>query len=80
MLDAIRALRKSRDPARAQKLLDGYLESHPRGALSEDALGLAIEAAAARGDPRAADYARRYLSRFPNGRFRSIALRAAQRR
>ena len=80
VLDAIRALRKSRDPERAQKLLDGYLNSNPRGALSEDALGLAIEAAAARGDPRAADYARRYLARFPNGRFRSTALRAVERR
>jgi hypothetical protein len=80
VLDAIRALRKSRDPARAQRLLDDYLTSNPRGALSEDALGLAIEAAAARGDPKAADYARRYLSRFPNGRFRAIAVRAAQQR
>jgi hypothetical protein len=80
VLDAIRALRKSRDPARAQQLLDGYLQNNPRGALSEDALGLAIEAAAARRDPRAADYARRYLARFPNGRFRSTALRAAERR
>jgi hypothetical protein len=79
VLDAIRALRKSGDPARAQKLLDAYLASNPRGALSEDALGLSIEAAAARRDPRAAEYARRYLALFPNGRFRAVALRAARR-
>jgi hypothetical protein len=80
VLEAIRALRRSGDPARAQKLLDEYLASNPRGALSEDALGLAIEAAAARHDPRAADYARRYLARFPNGRFRAVALKSAQNR
>jgi|RhiMethySRZTD1v2_1073278.scaffolds.fasta_scaffold25167_4 hypothetical protein len=79
VLDAIRALRKSGDPARAQKLLDAYLVANPRGALSEDALGLAIEAAAARRDPRAADYAKRYLALFPNGRFRAVALKAARR-
>jgi hypothetical protein len=79
VLEAVRALRKQGDAARAQTLLDRYLTSNPSGALSEDALALAIEAAAARRDPRAADYARRYLARFPNGRFRSVALRAAGR-
>jgi hypothetical protein len=79
VLEAVRALRKQGDAARAQTLLDRYLTSNPSGALSEDALALAIEAAAARRDPRAADYARRYLARFPNGRFRSVASRAAGR-
>lgn len=79
VLEAIRALRKRGDAARAQVLLDNYLTTHPGGALTEDALALAIEAASARRDPRAADYARRYLARFPNGRFRAIAVRAAGR-
>jgi hypothetical protein len=75
----VRALRKQGDPARAQALLDQYLKSNPRGALSEDALALSIEAAVARKDPRAAEYARRYLSRYPNGRFRAQAERALSR-
>lgn len=74
--EAVRALRKQGDPARAQALLDHYLRSNPRGALAEDALALSIEAAAARRDPRAADYARRYLARYPQGRFRAVAERA----
>jgi hypothetical protein len=77
--EAVRALRKQGDPARAQQLLDQYLRANPRGALAEDALALSIEAAAARKDPRAADYARRYLARYPQGRFRSLAERVASR-
>jgi hypothetical protein len=77
--EAVRALRKQGDAARAQALLDQYLRTNPRGALAEDALALSIEAAAARKDPRAADYARRYLSRYPNGRFRGVAERALSR-
>jgi hypothetical protein len=77
--EAVRALRKQGDAARAQALLDQYLRANPRGALAEDALALSIEAAAARKDPRAADYARRYLARYPNGRFRGVAERALSR-
>lgn len=77
--EAVRALRKQGDAARAQALLDQYLKSNPRGALAEDALALSIEAAAARKDPRAADYARRYLARYPNGRFKSVAERVLSR-
>jgi hypothetical protein len=73
--EAVRALRKQGDAARAQALLDQYLKSNPRGALAEDALALSIEAAAARKDPRAAEYARRYLARYPSGRFRAMAER-----
>lgn len=75
VLEAIRALRKQGDAARAQVLLDQYLKTHPSGALTEDALVLSIEAALARHDPRASEYAKRYLNRFPNGRFRGLAQR-----
>jgi hypothetical protein len=77
--EAVRALRKQGDAGRAQSLLDQYLRKNPRGALVEDALALSIEAAAARKDPRAADYARRYVARYPNGRFRALADRALSR-
>jgi hypothetical protein len=77
--EAVRALRKQGDPLRAQQLLDHYLRANPRGALAEDALALSIEAAAARKDPRAVDYARRYLARYPQGRFRSLAERVVSR-
>jgi hypothetical protein len=72
---AVRALRWQGEPARAQALLDDYLKTHPRGALAEDALALAMEAAALRKDPRAMEYARRYLSGYPSGRFRGLAER-----
>ena len=77
--EAVRALRKQGDAARAQALLDQYLKANPRGALAEDALALSIEAAAARKDPRAADYARRYLAKYPNGRFKTVAERVLSR-
>jgi hypothetical protein len=73
---AIQALRTERDPSRAQGLLDDYLRYHPHGILSGDALALSIEAASAQHDPRATDYARRYLARFPHGKYRDLAKRA----
>jgi hypothetical protein len=76
MVEAIQALRTDRDPSRAQGLLSDYLKTHPHGVLSEDALALSIEAASAQHDPRAADYARRYLAKFPHGKYRALANRA----
>jgi len=73
VVQAIRALRKEHDPARAESLLQEYLRSHPRGALTEDALALLIETAAARHDPIAAERAARYLRLYPNGRYRAAA-------
>ncbi len=70
---------RAKPTSAAHQLLDQYLRTNPRGALAEDALALSIEAAAARKDPRAADYARRYLARYPNGRFRKVAERALAR-
>ena len=79
VLDAMKALRAEGDPAKAQGLLNDYMKQHPNGMLSEDALALSIEAAAARRDPRAKDYARRYLAQFPNGKYRALATRALER-
>jgi hypothetical protein len=79
VIDALHALRSERDPARAGTLLAGYLASHPHGVLVEDATALAIEAALARHDPdAAAQWATRYLKRFPRGRYTSFAVHALQ--
>jgi hypothetical protein len=76
---ALRALRREHDAARAGALVDEYLRRWPSGALTEEAMALAVEAAAARHDARTATLATRYLARFPNGRFRDVvaAARAA---
>ena len=76
VVEALRALRKEQDPARAQSLLTEYLATNPQGALSEEALALSIEAAHARKDPAAKQHARRYLARYPAGRHRRLAERA----
>lgn len=74
---AIQTLRNDHDPVRAGKLLDQYLKVYPHGALTEEALALSIEAAAARHDPaRAAAFGERYLKEYPNGRFRRAAEQA----
>jgi hypothetical protein len=78
VVEAIQALRTEKDPARAQALLNDYLKSHPHGQLSGDALALSIEAASAQNDPRAADYARRYLATYPKGKYRDLAKRALE--
>jgi len=76
VVEAIQALRTERNPARAQALLNDYLKANPRGTLSGDALALSIEAASAQHDPRAAEYARRYLALYPKGKYRDLAKRA----
>jgi hypothetical protein len=73
---ALRALRREHDPARAGALVEEYLAKWPGGALTEEAMALAVEAGAARHDARAADWAHRYLRRFPNGRFRDVVSRS----
>lgn len=77
VLEAIRAWRTDRNAPKARSLLSGYLVKNPRGALAEDALALLIEVSAAQKDPRAADYAKRYLRGYPRGRFRAMAERVA---
>lgn len=78
VVEAIQALRTERNPARAQTLLNDYLKQNPRGALSGDALALSIEAASAQHDPRAAEFARRYLATYPKGKYRELAKRALE--
>jgi len=78
VVEAIQALRTERNPARAQALLNDYLKESPRGTLSGDALALSIEAASAQHDPRAAEYARRYLAAYPKGKYRELAKRALE--
>lgn len=74
VLDALVALRRDHDPVRAGALLDRYLALHERGALREEALVLAIEAADARGDRLPAQrLARAYEAEYPQGRFRQFA-------
>src|SRR5215831_12451846 len=74
VLDAMIALRHDHDAARAGRLLDHYLVTHPHGALREEALALAIEAATARNDGATAHrLAASYLDGYPRGRFRDFA-------
>jgi hypothetical protein len=71
VLTAIQTLRRDHDGARAGALLEEYLREHPTGALREEAMALAVEAASARGDRREAQsLALLYQRTFPNGRFR----------
>jgi hypothetical protein len=74
VLDALIALRREHDPVRAGMLLARYLSAHPRGAMREEALVLAIEAADARGDRAAGEQlAQAYQGEFPAGRFLPFA-------
>jgi hypothetical protein len=74
VLDALVALRREHDPVRAGTLLARYLSAHPRGALREEALALAIEAADARGDRAVGEQlAHVYQGEFPAGRFLAFA-------
>jgi hypothetical protein len=70
VLDALVALRREHDPVRAGTLLARYLSAHPHGALREEALALAMEAADARSDRASAQQlAQVYQNEFPAGRF-----------
>jgi hypothetical protein len=74
VLDALVALRREHDAVRAGTLLARYLSAHPRGALREEALVLAIEAADARGDRAGGEQlAHVYQGEFPAGRFIAFA-------
>jgi hypothetical protein len=70
MIEAM-AARRAGDLGRAERLLTAYRRQYPDGALQEEALVLSLEAAQLRGDPAAAELARTYLTRFPQGRFKA---------
>jgi hypothetical protein len=73
LVDAMLALRRARDFHRAGALLEQYLTKYPRGALREEAIALAVEAAAARTDFARRDYwAAVYVKDYPTGRFRGF--------
>ncbi len=72
-LAALTALRRDHDPARARAMVDAYLRAHPDGSMAEEALAIAIEAAAAHHDADAKALAARYLSLYPSGMFRALA-------
>lgn len=73
---AVAALRSGEDPEKAERLLAEYRKNSTSGSLDEEALALSIEVALAKKDPRARDYARRYLRDYPQGKFKSLAERA----
>ena len=74
LLDAMVALRRDHDFDRAGGLLERFLTDYPRGALREEAIALAIEAASGRNDRGTRDsWARIYLQSYPSGRFRDFA-------
>jgi len=73
--NAAAALRREGDPAKAAKLLES-INSSKSGPLAEEALALRIEAAVAQRDPKAREYAATYLSRYPTGRYVTVAREA----
>jgi len=75
MVDAVRALRRDRDPARALALAQLALDRYPHGAQVEEATAIGMEAANAEGDSTTARrLAERYLTNFRSGRFADRAL------
>lgn len=74
VLDALVDLRRDHDADRAAALLERYLGENRHGALREEALALAIEAADARGVAgESRRLSRLYLLEFPRGRFGQFA-------
>jgi hypothetical protein len=76
MVEAVRALRRDGDAARAGQLAEEALRRYPRGMQVEEAMALAMEAASALGDgPGARRAAQRYAETFRVGRFADRAQR-----
>jgi hypothetical protein len=75
---ALKALRHDHDPALAARLLDQQRAAVRGGPLAEEALALQIEATSSLRQVRSRDFAREYLARYPNGRYRSVAEKVLQ--
>jgi hypothetical protein len=75
LVEAMRA-RRDGNSKKVSELVDAYRAKHPKGALSEEALILAIESAVARRSSSTSALASEYLTRFPGGRFSAQARRA----
>lgn len=73
---AVKALRVDGNAALAARLLEQDRIRNPDGPLAEEALSLQIEAALELSNGRAGAFAKQYLTRYPNGRYQSIAQRA----
>ena len=77
--NAVTSLRRDHEPERAAMFLTFYLDRYPKGRFIEEAFALAIEAAQGRHAPDAPLLARRYLQRFPRGRYHALAERVARK-
>jgi hypothetical protein len=73
---AVKALRRDRDPARAARLLESVYTRESDGVLAEEVMALRVEAALARKNGQARNYAQQYLARYPQGRYRAQVLKA----
>lgn len=73
---AVMALRRDGDAHTAGQLLERVHAKGSAGPLAEEVMSLRVEAALARGDGRAEGYAKQYLRRYPNGRYRAVVERA----
>ncbi len=70
VVEAVRALRRDRDPRRAAELAEQVLQRFPHGAQVEEAMAVAMEASSVDGDAAGArHWAERYLQSFASGRF-----------
>lgn len=76
LAEGMRALRLEGKARRARVVLARYLDRHPHGALSDEALALSIQIALDLHDPEAAvRLSARYLDQHPDGSFRPLAER-----
>lgn len=76
MQKAVEALRGEKDADKAEQLLAKYRDAARNDQLAEEALALSIEIALLKNDPRAKEYGRKYLAKYPQGNFAPLARKA----